>query len=606
MLIYPSRESKTRLTSQPFFCLLLCLLSLVCYVSIYQPAMGGYLESEVALKKDLLSALEWDLDQGNITREMLQMVQANPAVLKGDPEFWAALSANSKHRYEVYAENQMPFREPEPGLGLALSLIMPAGPWVFLLSAIFLWLAGFVFEHVYRGGVVLVIFLCSGAAMMWVGQFLPEQMHAFWPHPVFAWPHFVAIMVCLAWALAPRGFITLTVRGWFLRPFLTGIRVPTVVLLLMYFVLLAPTIRFLTPFGPWFHLQSWVGLVVLTLICALILFFLPTRRTTDLGDPKHSVDGALAKAELLLAKEKREEARAVLESLVSEKIEQDQVMRVGDLAWQSDFGDLAERCYGIILRKVIPTRDLDSILEVLERAVYRHFDIPFSSLASTVELALKNDKLNRVKRLLPYLKDHPRADNQGLYRIFELLVDSALSKAEVDEALLLQIMRWFPEDSPLAPVAKKAASFFQQRADRDESWIEKGPTTRISRFVRIQLQEISGNYIQLTVDGSGKSQNVPWTAILALFGGRVLEPEPAYFGSIVIRFQRKIFACVFDRSRIALRDVSGLDFEEVWERIRRHTPEDVPFVAFENFRDCASASDFNGHVQAFLTEMIGM
>lgn len=126
----------------------------------------------------------------------------------------------------------------------------------------------------------------------------------------------------------------------------------------------------------------------------------------------------------------------------------------------------------------------------------------------------------------------------------------------------------------------------------------------IHKHLDVKILEVTNNFIALILQGQDKIQKVPWTAVEGLYGCHVTQGERGYRGSIFLKFKRKIFSCNFTRQSMMVKDRFGqsVGFEAVWESLKEHGPEDIPFLDLNDFPDVVNLSNYPRMAQEFIDQ----
>lgn len=599
MLVYPTRESKTHLTFLPPVSLAIVAISLVLYLAVFQPKHHAYETQRIELKKRLLDAVAEEVDAKKIDYAVIEKVRQNPDILT-HPDY-AHLSFVVKNAYRALKDWEPPLiaLKQSQSWDHYLLALMPHSIWFLLLTLVFLPTIGFVFEHLYQSIIFGVIFICSGVALSLLSSFFPEE---YWPDPIFMFSYSVATLILLGWIVAPNAIITFDLKAWFFKSFQHKIVLPSSVIPLLFFPGFIADGFYGSAYSQFFQPQAMVAIPILAVLFALMLIPLPTREGMLEKDPHTVVNTKLTQVELLLEQEKLDGARQILEELVNDPLDMEQIMRIADLAWQTNQRDICERCYLKALRIVLPARSFQKMLPIVETMTFRHLSVPASALCSTIELGLREKHFQEIKNLLPYLQDHPDVTRQDRDRIFEKVVDFNLSNRQPDDETLLQLRQWLGEDEESTPLREKIEAFFQNRADQETPVVGVSFAYQVNRHVDIELLDVATDHVRLQVKET-QPQNVPWTAVLAIYGSHLTSQQRGYRGCIFIRFKRKIFGCHFSNADVLMTEREGVrvSFESAWRQLQEQTPEDIPFRAFEDFEDFDTVDEHLARAQEFLT-----
>jgi len=602
MFIYPAEETVTRFRHLPWFSLALSAAAIFVYFSYYRPAQVEYQEKQLALWKAFNETIDWEVEQNKLKRDIGLQIQKDPVLLEQDNEIYQFVSDYTRQRYSMLMKNKRPLLErlDRGGIYAMLLILVCPGTVLLLLSMLGLYLGTYVIEHQYASLGAAVVYLLSGAALVVGHPYLPTDFKV---APDFFWFILVSALILTSWLRAPGAVVTVAAKGWAFKTFAKTFRVPAGVVAVSYVVLGTVICMTIVPQSELFRPQ-WVGLAAAAAVFwALLLMFFPTRAQIEIKDPEVVINAGLAQTELLLQAEKVDEARTKLEDLLISSPTLEQIVRVGDLAWKSNLVETSEKAYLMAFRRVLPGRKLQEILPVIEKMVFRGFAVPVSGLQIAIELGISERHVGHIKKLLRHFKDHPNVQDSQLRTVFGRLIDYETSSKEPDEEFLVEIFGWFGEYEPLAKEVEQIKNFLNERRPTDVSSQNYTSMNQIHRHVDSELLGVTNQHVRLKVKGSNP-QNVPWTAIIALYGAHILGSDRGYRGCVILRFKRKMFGCHFANDDIAIYDESGerLSFENTWSMFEKFVSEGIPFLRFENFKDFVSDELYQEEVQKFLDE----
>ncbi len=581
----------------PWAAISLTVICLLVHFFVYVPEHKRVFDRQVELKTRLFEALDWDVDQGLISHEFSIKARNDPSVLD-DPEYLSVVSESVKVSYQALAIVKAPLhRDRNNGLGnLGPNLVMSHSVFILILTLIFLPLAGFLFEHVYHHVVAIVIYIGTATAI----SIMPTDSSV-WPPPSMAWSFSLATIVLLTLFVAPTAVLTMNIRGWLIRSFHHQIKIPFVVFAIFFGLLFAFSHSRWTPYLDDFS-WSYVWVVpALAVAWLFILLMVPNRERRDASDPETVVDNNLARIEMLFGDEKYSEARDALAGLVDKGPTLDQLLRIGELAWRHNENELSDRCFLTAVRQVMPSKDLARILPVVDEVAFKGRGIPAAALETTIELGIQENQFALVRKLVPVFKDHPNIDDAQIHFLFTKIVNMFLSSKEPDQQYLLQVRGWLEPKEVCADLVDRINEFFSQKSQEDETILNYTSFHQIGAQVNIELLAVTNDHIRLQLEG-GSNQDVPWTAIIALYGGHMISASRGYRGSIILRFKRKVFSCNFTSNQILItrEDGESLGFEDTWSLIRRYAPEGMPVTRFRDFRDHIDLDAYQRNMDVFL------
>jgi hypothetical protein len=123
----------------------------------------------------------------------------------------------------------------------------------------------------------------------------------------------------------------------------------------------------------------------------------------------------------------------------------------------------------------------------------------------------------------------------------------------------------------------------------------------LHREVDIDLLAVGTDDLTIKVRDK-RRQQVPWTAIAGIFGCHLTGEKRGFRGTIIVRFKGKNFACSFTTPHILVKDDAGspLSFEDTWNLLKTHVPEDLPFLEMRDFSEVKDLSQSTAMVEAFV------
>lgn len=600
MIIFPTTESKTNLGLPPWSAIVVSAICIAVHFFVFIPEHAGVEARQRELKAKLIDALDWDVDQGNLSHEASLSIRDNPALLE-DAEYRGQISENVKATYRSYSKLDRPMlAETSQSLSAKLRLMFMAHSASFLILTIFfLPFAGFLLEHQYHYIVAAFVYVGTAAAMVF-GVSLPN-----WPAPSMAWSYSLATIVLLALITAPSSVITMTAKGWFFRSFQFQLKVPYVLIAsvfgILFYIGQSKWTRYADEFEPttlWLVPAFAVGWLV-------VLLIVPSRDRRDEMDSETIINTTLARIEMLYSAEKNSQARAELEAVVAQGPTLDQMMRIGELAWRHNENEIAEKCFASAVRLVMPTKDLARILPVVEEVAFKDKGVAAAALQATIELGIQENHFDHVRKLVPIFKDHPQVDDAQVYNLFKKILDMLLASKDPDQDYMLRIRTWLEPNPAFAGLVEMINQFFGKMAQKSEAVSNYSDVQTIQTHVNIDLQAVTNDHIRLRVEGSN-AQDVPWTAIQAVFGGHMISADRGYRGTVILRFKRKTFGCHFTSNQISMTRENGepLTFEDTWALLRRFAPENLPMMRFRDFRDHLDLSAYQRDLESFFNTRV--
>lgn len=246
-------------------------------------------------------------------------------------------------------------------------------------------------------------------------------------------------------------------------------------------------------------------------------------------------------------------------------------------------------------------KDLAKILPVVDNVAFKLKQIPAAAIQSTIELAIQENQFQHVRKLVPVFKDHPSVDESQVNHVFTKIVDLCLASTDPDQAYLLQLRGWLEPYETCTELVDKINMFFGEQAHEVAAGSNYAHIQSNFKNVDIELLQVANDHIRLKVD-QGSSQDVPWTAIMALFGGHMISANRGYRGSVILRFKRKVFVCHFTNNQISINREDGepLTFEDTWSLLKKYAPEDMPITKFREFRDYIDLISYDKALGEFL------
>lgn len=600
MLFYPSAESRTHFKSPPWVAIALSLVWSLLFLLVYSPLEEKYQRKRKLVEDILDAALDVEVDAGRLRHDLAMLARENPAFLESDSSLLPSLSPEVHEKYLAWKRTGHPIEEllGAPFPRRILLWITPTDGVLLFISIVGLLVLWFVLEHVIHPTLALLFAPLALLGIVWVANLLPAD---YAPDPTQYWSATLLTLILLGYFLAPLGTITFSVKLLPQRPTLAEVRVPTALflaLILASFTLYG-TFRAvtLTPFS----VQSLASPLLVAALFLPLLWLLPARRANPMGAGT-TPDGELAELERLLAAEKGEEAAQRTEVLLSGPLSTDQLLRLADLCWQHHLEEQAHRAYGMAFRGLTQeNRPVQEVLPVFEKLVYRAVPMPGSTMRSFLDKLLEQNRVKTVLGLASYYIRHPQVAPEQIAGFLEKLCASLMQGERVNEAGLRELLDFCSEHPLYGPTQQRILDFFSAKVEAQSGAMDSyAVMNRIDHHVEIQLLGVDARYCRLQLPKGGP-QNVPWSAALGLMGGHVLSPERSYTGCFFLRHNRKVFACHFTPKTTELvRGEAPMPFADVWALFAQHAPLDIPFMAFDQFKDFFAKEEYLAAVEDFL------
>jgi len=592
MIIYPAGETETERHEQPLVSLVFVAASIAGLLWLVAPVEDAFLEDRARAEETFWAVLDAERERGRLAHGFWLEAHESPAVVSL-PENRDVFPerVRSAYRHMIGIDPALS-RLAEGGLSRLSLLISPASLWLLILGAVCLWWMGYLVEHLISRLVVAALFFTSGFIWVMAADRVPA---AYWPPVELTWSWGVLTFLLAGWLVAPAAKIEVLVRGWLVRPFRLPVMVPAALIPLI-FAAVAIGFCLLGPHASGLTLSDGIALAVVPSILGLaIIFTVPRRQGQETSDPDSLINQQLTAAEIMYGDEHYEEGTHLLGSLLDHDPDTDQLRRMISLAWQQDETELVHDCYHRLFRRAVTSGDFYRILEIVEEMVNRQVPVPSRALIQLATGCIRQDQLDHAFRLLPHLEEGNRED---VVRVLESLGRKLSARTNPSTEMMMSLHERLRRLAPDNPMVAEMDRLFEARASRP-SELEVGHTS-VHKVVEIQLHEIGISNLDLTV--GSKRQRVPWTAVLGIFGCHMTGEHRGWRGCVVVKFQRRIFACVFQKENLAVHDGLGrkLSFEEVWGILSEQIPEDLPFLAMKHFPQIATETMFADKLDAFL------
>ena len=597
MLIYPSSESKTNHTSPPWVAMILVLISVGAFLGVHGPAarQAKLMNEEAAA---ILSAvLDNDVANRKLGEKTRFKVKQDPSLV-GRSEMRDTFSAEARAAYQNWINTPKPMEiiaRSGPIRKLLLTLT-PHGIAVLIVGCLCLLLQGFLFEHLYDRLLPAAIFATSAALWLILDQKVPDP---YWPSPLFAWANTVAVMTLFMWLAAPRAKVYLTIKVWLFRVFEIQPALPN---------LLFPTAFLGTYLGVLFYASPYgeqANPIALIAVGGQALLFYPVlmamTRRDDAEEAIGETNQMIARAESLFDEDKSKDAFLLLRKMMESDLDEEQLRRVADLAWRNHDNEIAKQGYRTLLKLALTGQEVHKLMAIIEDMNYKELDTPGAALTTAINLGLKKNMMQDVRKLLSYFRDHPEIEAEARLDFHARLVEKLVTGANPDKQYLAEVLEWLRRHHPDADATQRAELFFSQSRDSVKSSPMIGQ--KIHKHVEAVLIEVNSKTVRMRVDNRSE-QEIPWSAVVAFFGAHMTGEKRGFRGSVMLKFKRKIFSCTFDRNNIEIKDPIGqtMTFEAAWGLLEKNAPEDAPFLPMSKFEDMPDEKAFEEACLTFINK----
>ena len=597
MVIYPTGENLTKGTSQPWGAVILILLSLAGYFALVLPRESRFSELQEEQLHVLHTALEDQLGQGELKQGIYFQAIKNPHLV-ADPEYANSFDDAVHRAYADYSSAVQPLTliaKSDAGKRLILAL-MPHHWALLILGVLCLFFTNYLLEHLFDK--LWVMSLTVVVAMSWFvfPFFIPA---GFAPSLEFAWAYTMATLMMISCVLGPKVQLEVTFKTWFFRFVELRTKVPIWLFSLTFVLAVYVVTGYVSGYANLFDEKSLILIGVEALLLALVFSFLPTREILEDRDPEVHTNRELARVEMFLDEERRDEAMAILRELVQNPTNEEQVRRIADIAFTHDNNEIATLAFSYLLREANKKQDHNGSRNVLEDMLRHDLDVPGHLLTRTMEMAVNKGELTAARRLVPYVLDHPEIMEDQAMDLVGTMIDKIMLQQRPDRAYLYDLLGTLKAKSPNHPILEKLSLFLDKTAKSLEDESHVIFHDKVHSHIDVVLRQVDNDHIHMTLS-NGKEQKVPWTAFLAIYGCHLLGTERGFRGCLILRFKRKVFACHFRASD--LDQFEGAEgFEEVWRRIMKFAPEDIPRVKLSEFEDLLDSKKVHERVDAFLS-----
>ncbi|MDJ0836565.1 MAG: hypothetical protein QNK37_08610 [Acidobacteriota bacterium] len=597
MIFYPSEETKTNRRGIAWASLILVAASILGYALIVVPLTADYQADLERTERAFWEAVDRQYQSGTLDNDFLVSVRQDPDIA-GLAENRGIFSEEVRKAYRTMTTQSLPMERlsARGNLGKLSVIISPSSLLILIPGCLALWLMGFVLEHRYDRQLALALFILSG--FLWV--FLEDRVPApWWPAPVFAWMWTVTVFLWVGWLSSPGASVIVTVRAWFGASFKFTPAVPTLYLCLG-FTAIALAYAWFGPYAALFRPESLTAVLMEAGIFSLVfIFFAPKEKVVD-DDPESLVNQQISAAEVLYRDERYEEATHVLSNLLDHNPDMDQLGKMINLAWHQDETEVVERCYAALLKKAVATNDFYRILTVVDEMVLRRIPVPGRSLLNLVNISLRQELVKDALKLLPYLRESNQVEKEDIITSHERLAEILVRQQQPDYAALKEIYAWIAGNHPKSETLGLIKTCFGKRkASKAETRLVH--RIRIEKVVNVELFDVGISHLELRIPGK-KMQRVPWTAVLGLFGCHMSTENRGLRGCIVIKFQRRVFGCIFSPDSIQIKDSFGriMSFEETWNKLQEQVPGDLSFLKMKDFQQIPTEAAFESGLSAFM------
>lgn len=596
MILYPSGESKTEHRSPPWATLVWIAIAIGCYVYFVPKYAGEQARDRQEALARLRRLAEAQFKAGQLDRITWVRFNEEPRLLD-DPEQAKRFTEAARIAW-IEANDRSPELNRiahKPPRNLIL-LVTPHHWIVLLLGALCLLFMGYLLEHLYDSMFVFATYLLAGALLVLAQRFLPL---AYQPSILLAWAHGVLLVLWVSWLVSPSAVLTVSVRGWFLRPFGDDYEVASITFPII-FTLGAVAATYFSPYRMALSMLPALLLGAGTGVLALMFVILPLRAPRQSLTAEEKLQRDLAEAELRFEQGDAKAGLAILHQLAKLEPHRRYMAAIANLAWHNDDPELAKHCYLHMIRKAHLPSDAPAYFEALGDMLFRRLPVAGTYVTKGMSLAIETYNREQIGTLMPYLLDHQEIGREEVIALLERLGQRTLEQKAPDRLLVSQLQDWFQANAPNSPLLAKFATFFQGGSQESKLTGNFAQYRRIGRLVKVDLLDVQPQKIIVALEGQ-KEQRVPWTAVLGVYGCHIAGSSRGFRGCIVLQFQRKIFGCVFSSATIKFSHrAQPVTFERVWELLHDHVPEDVPFMIMKDFPTLKDEALLLSQAEAFI------
>jgi len=596
MILYPSSETKTPSTSAPWGGIALAVLACLGYVLVTLPAKGRFERGRAALAQQIDQALEADFKSGQLAPEFWEKTKEDLAIV-GLARNREIFSEEARRLYREMESVPLPLVHLEGAAPIKkLAMMIAPHHWgVLLAGLVAILLMSYLFEHLYDRQVTLSLFFLSAALWVVLEPYVPN---AYWPSPIFAWSNATLVYLLVGWFTSPRARVYVTFRGWLGTLFRIQAAVPTICFPVLFLAAMF-AVNLLHPgYKAYFEILPLMAVLLQAILFAAVMAAIPSKITVVAETTEDMANRQLSAAELLLNEDRFDEGMNLLHTLLTSSPTVGQIRKITSLAWENDNVPLARQGYDLLLKRALNSQDFLQVAAVIEEMLFRNLPVPGPPLCKVVAMGLSRSMFDMVRKLLPFMHDHEEIDEQTVVQTYLQFVTKLLAQKEPDRQYLHELRTWLEEHYPDAAVLKPLREFFSQ-AGPASVVNTYSHLVSIYKYVDIKLVAIEPGQLRLLV--RDKEQHAPWTAVVGCFGCYAAGKNKGFRGCILIKFRRRIFACSFYKSDILIKEGGlPLTFEQTWELLQRHTPEDLPFLIIEDFPKLDDETRYEGMVARFI------
>ncbi len=583
----------------PWASLFIVLLSVIGYFFVVKPLEADYNADMVRAKQAFTQEVNRQYDSGKGTLEGSFWTKAlEDASVVGEARNRTIYSEEVRRAYRQIGELILPLeRLSSKGREKILLLVTPQHLLILILGCLSMWLMGYLFEHLYDRLIAIGIFVLSGWVWLVLEQFVPAP---WWPTPAFYWSYTLAVYLWVAWLAAPGAGLELFIRGWLGTSFKIPVQIPSLAIPMVY----SAGILLTGYFGAYKHSFSLFSLLVIPIevgVFVLLLLFFARKEGNNEDDTVSLVNQQIAAAEIFFGEERSDEGAHLLHVLFEGDLNIQQVQKIANLAWNQDQTELIELSYKHLFRKAIASQEFLRIMSVIEEMVVRRVKVPGRSLLQVVTNCLRREEFDGARKLLPHLRDNEDVDAQEVLALHHQYVEKLVGKRVPDQEILRDIREWLLNKHPHSEAMEVVDAFFGKQAEANRGFDTITRAVAIHRLVEVELHEIDTSEIVIQIPGS-RLQHVPWTAVLGIFGCHMSGEKRGFRGCIGVKFKRKSFACYFSSTKILIKDrfAKSTSFEETWNLLGKHVPEDLPFTEMKAFEQIPSEEVYQEKLESFL------
>lgn len=596
MLVYPSSESYTDHKFWPLASLILSIAACCVYIFAVFPEMEAYSKVRSQKRSVIVEHLTEAYAEGRLPRGIYLDLQRNVYLLDL-PENQRLVDFETQEAFRNYESVPLPLRKwyLEGRLKRLLPIIAPTELFPLLWGVCFLFLAGYVFEHIFDRVVWVGLFSIIGVFWVIAAPYIRLEI---FPSPILAWANTTAALVFVAWISAPKEKMTFTIHVWFFKLHNWTLDVP---LFILPFLCLAGFGVFYYQFSTYsagFSPVSLISPAIVGLLGAIPLFWVRTRDDLVDNSPEAVANRSFVQVEILFSEEKPDEAIALLRKILAESPSNYQTRRVAEYAFQHHHSQLTQEAYHRMLREAVREDDFDQIYRLVEEMLNLNLDVPPGMLTKTMEICFKRDQLRLVRELLPHIWNGDGLKEQTIEEITDTYTRMLLKRKDVDRGHLFDLRQWYENNHRHSDTLTAIDVYLEKHRDYGGGGAPIIKRDTIHRFVDVEILDISRDKVVLRPEGS-EQQSVPWSAFMGACGCYISGGD-GYRGCLMIRFKKKVFGC--DVKHGSISGERFRTFEEIWEQLAEHMPPDLPFMPYEAFPELHEGDDFQKMVATWFEE----